>query len=169
MRIFQSFNRSYLPLAHIFELGIQLGVLANGARVGFGSPRTLTDTNVKPVGDLNAVKPTFLIAVPRVYDTIRKGAMEKVNSSLITKFLFETAFEARKNAIKHGRDTPLWNFLIFKNFLSNLGGLCQKCVSGGAPLAPDTQEFIRIAFGIPIVQGYGLTETCAGFFNLLLS
>lgn len=154
---------AYLPLAHIFELTVELGILTLGGQIGYGSPKTLTDLSTKPCGDLKAVKPTFFIAVPRVYDTIKKGALEKVEAGgVLTKFLFETAYAAKLESIKKGTDTPLWNTLVFKNFKQNLGGKVQKCVSGGAPLSGDTQEFIRVAFGVPIIQGYGLTETCAG-------
>eukprot|EP01080_Neovahlkampfia_damariscottae_P009750 gene9750-2077_t len=154
---------AYLPLAHIFELGVEIAILVLGACVGYGSPRTLTDANAKPVGDLKAIKPTLMIAVPRIYDTIKKGAMEKVNNGgAITKWIFQTALAAKKRAVQNGKDTPLWNLLVFNKFKENLGGRTTRLISGGAPLSKESQEFLRLAFGAVTVQGYGLTETCAG-------
>jgi long-chain acyl-CoA synthetase len=154
---------AYLPLAHIFELMLELGVLYLGGSLGFGSPRTLTDLSSRPFGDLKAVKPTLLAGVPRVYDTLRKAAMEKISSAgALTKSLFEYAYNAKLTAIQKGKDTPLWNWLVFNNFKQHLGGRVERCISGGAPLSAETQEWCRIVFGVPIVQGYGLTETVAG-------
>ena len=104
-----------------------------------------------------------MIAVPRIYDTIKKGAMEKVNNGgALTKWIFETAYAAKKKAVKNGKDTPLWNLIVFNKFKENLGGRATRLISGGAPLSQGSQEFLRIAFGAVVVQGYGLTETCAG-------
>jgi long-chain acyl-CoA synthetase len=104
-----------------------------------------------------------MCAVPRIYDTIKKGALEKVNGGgKLTKWIFETALKAKKVAAKNGRDTPLWNLLVFNKFKENLGGRTTRLISGGAPLSAESQEFLRLAFGAVVVQGYGLTETCAG-------
>jgi len=51
---------------------------------------------------------------------------------------------------------------FFKKFSENVGKRVKRFVSGGAPLSAESQEFIRVAFGVPVVQGYGLTETVAG-------
>src|SRR5689334_1188131 len=103
-----------------------------------------------------------MVAVPRIYDTIKKGALEKVTASgALATWMFQTGYEARKSALQSGRDTPLWNFLLFNKFKENLGGKVTRLISGGAPLSEGTQEFLRVAFSATPIQGYGLTETTA--------
>jgi len=75
--------------------------------------------------------------------------------------IYEIAYSAKLKAIKEGRSSPLFDYVVFKQFKENMGGRCLRMISGGAPLSPSTQEFLTVAFGIPIAQGYGLTETCA--------
>jgi long-chain acyl-CoA synthetase len=153
---------AYLPLAHIFEIVVEITLLANGASIGYGTPRTLSDATAKPCGDLKAIRPTLLIGVPRIYETIKKGALEKVHASGAVKtWIFNTAFANKLAAIKSGRSTPLWDHLVFNQFKENLGGRCSLVVSGAAPLSPSTHEFLTICFCCPVVQGYGLTETCS--------
>lgn len=151
----------YLPLAHSLELAAETTMLAHGVSIGYGTPRTLSDLNAKPCGDLRAIKPTLLPGVPRVFDTIKKGALEKVeNSSPLKKFLFQTAFDWKKNAMhKHARDTPLWNLLVFNKFKTLTGGRVRAIIAGGAPSSSETLIFLRTCFGIPAGQGIGLTET----------
>ena len=60
--------------------------------------------------------------------------------------------------------TPLWDRLVFAKLKARLGGRVRLIVSGGAPLAPHTEEFLKVTMCAPVVQGYGLTETCAGSF-----
>jgi len=76
--------------------------------------------------------------------------------------LVQTAFQWRTFAIEHGFDTPLFKALVFKKFSAALGGKLRKGLSGGGPLNSEVQVFIRTCFGIPFIQGYGLTETNAG-------
>jgi len=153
----------FLPLAHILELACELSFLIVGGRIGYGTPRTLTDEGAKPHGDLIAIKPTIFIGVPRIYDTIKKGALEKIGKSgFIKKLLFNVAFNAKKSALAAFRDTPFYNFLVFKNFKQNVGGNVRCMVSGGAPFSKENHEFMRICFSCPVIQGYGLTETCGG-------
>lgn len=151
----------YLPLAHSLELAAETTMLAHGVSIGYGTPRTLSDLNCKPCGDLRAIRPTLLPGVPRVFDTIKKGALEKVeNASPLKKFLFHTAFECRRNAMhKHNRDTPFWNMLVFKKFSALVGGRLRAIIAGGAPSSSETLVFLRTCFGIPAGQGIGLTET----------
>src|SRR5690606_6147000 len=94
--------------------------------------------------------------------TIKQGALEQINAQdSVIKWLFQMAFEMKYRALKSGRETPLWDALIFNRFKQRLGGRSRVWICGGAPLAEETQKFIRICFGTPILQGYGLTETCA--------
>ncbi|KAL9646406.1 hypothetical protein ABK040_007058 [Willaertia magna] len=153
----------YLPLAHIFELIAEHFILTKGGRIGYGSPRTLTSKTCKPVGDLEAIKPTMLIGVPRVFDTIKKGVMEKITTSgKIVSWLFNVAYSAKKDAISKSMDTPLFNFLVFRKIKNMVNDKLAIILSGGAPLSADSMEFLRVVFGCSVVQGYGLTETAAG-------
>jgi len=76
--------------------------------------------------------------------------------------LFKQGYSARKAALTEGKDTPIWNRLLFNTFKSALGGRVRFIISGGAPLSPQCCEFLGVCFGVPVVQGYGLTETCGG-------
>jgi len=156
----------YLPLAHILELTAENSMLFRGARIGYGDPRTLVDDKAKPMGDLRAVNPTVLAGVPRVYDTIKKGLQYKVSrGGSVKKFLFKHALKAKMKQIKKGKvpNTPFWDSLVFKKLRTRVGlTRIRACVSGGAPLNPETQEFIYAILGCHVLQGYGLTETCGG-------
>ena len=64
--------------------------------------------------------------------------------------------------MSNGMDTPLFKALVFKKFAKVVGGRLRLAISGGGPLNTEVQLFVRTAFGCPLFQGYGLTETCAG-------
>jgi len=132
--------------------------------VAYGNPRTLSETTVHNCkGDIAEARPSFLVGVPTVFDKLKAGILAKVShSSGIVKFLFNTAFEQKKDAMKVGKDTPLWNLLVFKKFKQGLGGNVRFVVSGGAPLSKECGEFLKVCFGVPVLQGYALTETVAG-------
>lgn len=59
---------------------------------------------------------------------------------------------------------PLFDKIVFSKVKERLGGKVQLIVSGGAPLAPHVEEFLKVTMCAPVVQGYGLTETCAASF-----
>jgi long-chain acyl-CoA synthetase len=104
-----------------------------------------------------------MVAVPKIWDTIKKGLLVKVaSSSPVAQVLVQTALQWRTFAVKYGLDTPLFNVLVFKKFKQAVGGHLKWALSGGGPLNGEVQEFIRVAFALPLIQGYGLTETCAG-------
>jgi len=153
---------AYLPLAHIMEFTAEFSVLGKGAKVCYADPKTLSTTGASPIGALEQYAPTIMVGVPKIWDIIKKGVEAKVaQSPPIAKFLVETAFEARTFAHKMGWDTPLFKALVFKKFSKVVGGNLRFGVSGGGPLNKEVQFFTRTCFGIPLVQGYGLTETCA--------
>lgn len=153
---------SYLPLAHIMEFVAEYSVLSKGAKVCYADPKTLTTTGASPIGALEQYSPTIMVGVPKIWDIIKKGIEAKVaQSPTIAKFLVETAFEARTFAMKMGWDTPLFKALVFKKFSTVIGGNMKYGLSGGGPLNKEVQAFTRTCFGMPLVQGYGLTETCA--------
>ncbi|KAG7357318.1 AMP-forming long-chain acyl-CoA synthetase [Nitzschia inconspicua] len=154
---------AYLPLAHIMELMVEFVVLANGCSLNYADPKSLTATGAYPTGALEAFGPTHMVAVPKIWDTIKKGLLAKVSlSSPVAQVLVHTALQWRTFAVKYGLDTPLFNALVFKKFKKAVGGNLKWALSGGGPLNGEVQEFIRVAFALPLIQGYGLTETCAG-------
>jgi long-chain acyl-CoA synthetase len=152
----------YLPLAHILELMAEFFMLWNGICICYGSVKTLKDDNVvNCLGDFNHYQPTLLAGVPKIFNMIEAGIKEKVNNSgLVKRLLFNYAFIKKNEAIKNNRSTPFWDWLIFDKIKEKVGGKLRIIVSGGAPLNPDTQEFIRTVFGCKMLQGYGLTEVC---------
>jgi len=154
---------AYLPLAHIMEMMVEFVIIANGCRLNYADPKSLTQTGSYPVGALEVYKPTHMVAVPKIWDTIKKGLLAKVAlSSPVAQVLVHTALKWRTFAVKYGLDTPLFNVLVFKKFKKAVGGNLRWALSGGGPLNGEVQEFIRVAFNFPLIQGYGLTETCAG-------
>lgn len=90
--------------------------------------------------------------------------MEKVkNGSCIRRVLFTFAMSYKRKWLYRGANTPLINVFIMSSIRYTLGGRIRAVLSGGAPISPKTQEFLRLALCCPIQQGYGLTETgCAG-------
>jgi len=154
---------AYLPLAHIFELVAEISSFGFGCCICYADPKTLTATGSYPMGALEQFKPTVMVGVPKIWDVIKKGVQVKIGAeSKVKQYLVNTAFESRMRARKLGFDTPFFKALVFKKFAKVVGGRLRLALSGGGPLNSDVQEFIGTCFGIPMGQGYGLTETCAG-------
>ena len=156
----------YLPLAHILELLSEMTMLVQGIPVGYSSPNTMIDTSTKVMkgtkGDCSVLRPTLMCAVPLVIDRIYKGIQEKVSKKgPFMKRLLEFCYRYKSYYKKRGMETPILDALIFKNMRAIVGGRIRLLLSGGAPLSPDTHDFVRCALGLPLVQGYGLTESCA--------
>eukprot|EP00672_Neobodo_designis_P011747 CAMPEP_0174877808 /NCGR_PEP_ID=MMETSP1114-20130205/82441_1 /TAXON_ID=312471 /ORGANISM="Neobodo designis, Strain CCAP 1951/1" /LENGTH=1031 /DNA_ID=CAMNT_0016113195 /DNA_START=69 /DNA_END=3164 /DNA_ORIENTATION=+ len=159
----QDTHLAYLPLAHILEFCAENILLMRGATLGYGTPRTLTDTSAKPHGDLKEFRPTFFVGVPRIFDTIKKAVEGKLPAKgEFRRRVFDRAYEERKAALAKGFDTPYWNERVFANPRALLGGRCRLLVSGGAPMSSETYEFLSVVFCCAVSQGYALTETCAG-------
>ncbi|CAL5075235.1 unnamed protein product [Urochloa decumbens] len=164
---------AYLPLAHVFELAAETVMLASGTAIGYGTALTMTDTSNKikkgTKGDVSVLKPTLMISVPAILDRIRDAVFKKVGEKGgLTKKLFDFAYNRNLAAIEgswFGSWAPermIWDNLIFKPIRAMLGGRVRFVLCGGAPLSSDTQRFMNICLGVPVGQGYGLTETCAG-------
>ncbi|XP_067949293.1 long-chain-fatty-acid--CoA ligase 4-like [Watersipora subatra] len=156
----------YLPLAHILELSAEIACIYAGCRIGYSSPNTLADTSTAikkgQKGDVSLLRPTVMACVPTVMDRIYKSVWEKVESgSLIKRLLFKFAVYYKGRWLPRGGETPVFNKIVMSSITSLLGGRVRGMLSGGAPLNPKTQEFLRLTLCAPIVQGYGLTETCA--------
>eukprot|EP00285_Hemiselmis_virescens_P018878 CAMPEP_0173379554 /NCGR_PEP_ID=MMETSP1356-20130122/2452_1 /TAXON_ID=77927 ORGANISM="Hemiselmis virescens, Strain PCC157" /NCGR_SAMPLE_ID=MMETSP1356 /ASSEMBLY_ACC=CAM_ASM_000847 /LENGTH=754 /DNA_ID=CAMNT_0014332911 /DNA_START=52 /DNA_END=2316 /DNA_ORIENTATION=+ len=153
---------AFLPAAHILELCSEHGQMAIGCALGFCDPRTLTISGAEPHGALQEFKPTLMAAVPKIWDIIKKGAEAKAKAAGASKwFLFQWALKSKIAAMKRGMDTPVFNALVFSKIKAITGGRLKIGVSGGGACEKEVQEFVSAAI-VPLVQGYGLTETCGG-------
>eukprot|EP00300_Choanocystis_sp_HF-7_P006882 c14960_g1_i2.p1 GENE.c14960_g1_i2~~c14960_g1_i2.p1 ORF type:complete len:404 (+),score=94.19 c14960_g1_i2:1-1212(+) len=154
---------AYLPLAHILELIAEITLLSAGAAIGYGSPATLTDNSPKTLhgtkGDVSALRPTLMAAVPLVLDRVKDVVEGRVAKTLVGRLLFPRALAAASLAARNGWSTPIWNLLVFNKIRGALGGRVRLMISGGAPLSAQTQTWFSSVF-CPLGQGYGLTETC---------
>ena len=75
--------------------------------------------------------------------------------------LFNWAYNYRLEAMRRGESTPILDLIVYRKIRKMLGGHVRLMFSGGAPLSPETNDFIRVCIGAPLLQGYGLTETNA--------
>lgn len=148
---------SILPLAHVFGHCINLWVLAWGASIYYSSDYKNINTIFKEV------KPTGIVVVPRLLEKIYAKISEQVHSATgLKKTIGKWAMSLAKN---HKRTTlqkagyPLANLLVYKKFRAAFGGHLRLVICGGAPLNPDLQRFFAYV-GIPIYEGWGMTEAC---------
>jgi long-chain acyl-CoA synthetase len=154
----------YLPLAHILELAAESYMLCMGHKVGYSDPKSLLGgpERAYPNGGLDEFKPQLMAGVPKVWEGIKAGAEAKVKKAgALALFLINTAVTQKAWAAWQRRDTPLFNVLL-KKFKATTGGNLKACLSGGGAISAEVQEWVRTALGCPLVQGYGLTETCGG-------
>jgi long-chain acyl-CoA synthetase len=155
----------FLPVAHVFGRMVQIGAINSGLHLAHCSD---------PVGrlpfDLASFKPTFVLAVPRIFEKIYNGAearAEAAGKGKIFRKAAETAIaysEAMDKkgispllTLKHG----LFDKLVYSKIRAGMGGRVEAAISGGAPLGVRLGHFYRGA-GVTILEGYGLTETTAG-------
>ena len=158
----------FLPLAHVFARIIQVGCLESGAILGHW-PDTRTVAQALP-----EFKPTFLLAVPRVFEKVYNTAQQQAAASQVKSRIFgaavETAVawsqsqgtggsEGRTGAALRLRHA-LFDRLVYTKLRAAIGGQVGYAISGGAPLGERLGHFFRGA-GITILEGYGLTETAA--------
>lgn len=153
---------SILPLAHILEFTAELCTLVWGGALGYGNPKTISDTNMKNCkGDMRELRPTVLIAVPAVFEAIKKGVMAKVaKASTVSQKVFWGAFKLKSKLQSLGLPLPLVDSVIFKAIKEATGGRMRFVMSGGAPISSFTREFVETLIA-PLVMGYGLTESNA--------
>ncbi|KAI9830696.1 MAG: long-chain fatty acid-CoA ligase [Phylliscum demangeonii] len=154
---------TYLPLAHILELVFENLVLYWGGTMGYGNAKTLADSSVRNCkGDILELRPTILVGVPAVWETVRKGIVAKVNQgSVVVRSMFWGAM-ATKNFLMSWAlpGSGLLDAVVFKKVQDATGGRLRVCFNGGGPIAKETQRFLSMAIA-PMVIGYGLTETTA--------
>lgn len=151
---------SYLPLAHIMEQLLLGANIYASCSIGFYSGNA---TRISE--DAIALKPTFFLGVPRVFQKFYELMTEKLNK--LTGFKKKLAQRAIKEKLedydKYGKLThPIYDLLVFNKTKAALGGNVKWMLVGSAPMQPEVIKFLRIAFCCPIVEGYGQTENCAG-------
>ncbi|KAJ6830067.1 long chain acyl-CoA synthetase 4-like [Iris pallida] len=155
---------SYLPLAHIFDRVIEEMFIFRGASIGFwrGDVKLLIE-------DIKELKPTIFCAVPRVLDRIYTGLKDKISSGgFLKKFMFNVAYKYKlskmRKGCKHDEAASFFDKIVFKKVKQGLGGKVRIILSGAAPLPSHVEAFLRVVSCAHVLQGYGLTETCAGTF-----
>jgi long-chain acyl-CoA synthetase len=152
---------AYLPLAHIIEFVIENAALYWGGVLGYGNPRTLTDQSVREcLGDISAFKPSVMVGVPAVWESVKKGIVSKVAASGTLKSnIFWSAMRAKESLLSWGLPgVNLLNYLIFNKIKEATGGNLRLVMNGGGPIAENTARFISFVI-CPMINGYGLTET----------
>jgi len=159
---------AYLPLAHVLELLSECTMMMFGIPVGYSSPNTMTDMSTKvkrgQKGDASVLKPTLMCVVPLILDRIYKNIMDSVNSrGKNFQKVFDFCYRYKLYWTKSEKPTPIVDRIVFNKIKALLGGRMRFAITGGAPLSPETHEFIRTCLGITLVQGYSMTETtCTG-------
>jgi long-chain acyl-CoA synthetase len=150
----------FLPLAHVFARLIEVGCVESG--VALGHTPELTDL----VEDLGTFSPTFLLAVPRVFEKVYNGAEQKATAEgkgRIFAIAADTAI-AYSRATSPGLGLRLkhavFDKLVYGKLRAAVGGRVTHAVSGGAALGERLGHFFN-GVGIAILEGYGLTETTA--------
>ena len=155
----------FLPVAHVFGRMVQIGAIHAGLHLAHCSD---------PVGrlqpDLASFKPTFVLAVPRIFEKIYNGAEAKAEAAgkgRIFRKAAEVAIAYSEAKDKRGFNPllslkhALFDKLVYSKIRAAMGGSVEAAISGGAPLGTRLGHFYRGA-GITILEGYGLTETTAG-------
>lgn len=157
---------AYLPLAHIFEFSIESMLMVHGVKFGFATPLTLTDKSpglqLGQIGDLTILKPTVMIIVPLILDRVVQGIKQALKAqSLFKEELVTYLIKYKSFWQRRQYETPIVDKIICSKLAVALGGNVEFCISGSAPLSPETQMFVRAALNIKLPQGFGTTETCA--------
>ena len=148
---------SFMPLAHVFGLAIDYTVLRTFGCIGFysGDIRNI-------VSDIQALQPTALGGVPRVYQRIYDAVMAEVKKQNVMKrFAFNMAYMQKLWWLRAGQRTPYTDPMFFGAIRDKLGGRLKILVSGGAALPSHVMEWFRVVVCDYFLEGYGSTETCA--------
>ena len=155
----------FLPVAHVFGRMVQIGAIASGLHLAHCS-----DPVTRLPMDLASFKPTFVLAVPRIFEKIYNGAearAEAAGKGKIFKKAADVAIAYSEALDKKGM-SPVLKFkhaifdkLVYSKLRAGMGGNVEAAISGGAPLGVRLGHFYRGA-GVTILEGYGLTETTAG-------
>ncbi|OGV78064.1 MAG: AMP-dependent synthetase [Methylotenera sp. RIFCSPLOWO2_02_FULL_45_14] len=155
---------SFLPLSHALErmAGCCIPIMS-GASVAFS--RSIQQLQE----DLVKVQPTIMVTVPRIFERIQSGLRNKLEKGPVyARYLFELAVKVGYSRFEYEQGRGKWHWqhllwpllkkLVADKLQARLGGRLRLAVAGGAALAADNARTF-IALGVPIIQGYGLTET----------
>ncbi|MBK8568536.1 MAG: long-chain fatty acid--CoA ligase [Nitrosomonadales bacterium] len=155
---------SFLPLSHAFErtVGYYICVMA-GVTVAYARSVQLLSE------DLQIIRPTILVSVPRIFERVYGAISAKLEeASPLRRKLFALAVNVGWRRFEHEQERagwhlslllwPLLNHLVASKVMARLGGRLRLTLCGGAALQPEISR-VFIALGLPILQGYGLTET----------
>jgi len=155
---------SFLPLSHTFErtLGYYLTIMT-GSTVAYARSIPLLSE------DLQIIRPSLLISVPRIYERVYAAIRAKLDEgSPIKRALFKLAVDTGWARFLHEQGRGSWKItfllwpvlqkLVAQKILDKLGGRMRVALSGGAALSPEISR-VFVGLGLPILQGYGLTET----------
>lgn len=143
---------AYLPLAHVLEYIVELCMLFVGMPSGYGRVKTLTDASVRNCkGDIAAFRPSIMVGVPAVWETIRKGILTKVHSGgAVKRSIFNGAMSAKKNNVPIL--AQLADSVVLSGVRAATGGKLRLALSGGAAISRETQEFLTTAL-VTVLQG----------------
>jgi long-chain acyl-CoA synthetase len=151
---------SFLPLSHITARHLDYALYAKNVLVAY------CPSFDKLPEAMQAIRPTILVAVPRVFEKVRQVAEQRAAESGVKRRLFawaQAAGRPYREEIAAGR-TPsslswkIANALVYKKLRGGFGGRVRYSIAGGAPLGLDTAHWFA-SMGIRILEGYGLTET----------
>ncbi|MCW2789905.1 MAG: long-chain fatty acid--CoA ligase [Aeromicrobium sp.] len=153
----------FLPLAHVFARIIQVGAIRSGARLGHTA-------DVKDlVTHLGTFQPTFVLAVPRVFEKVFNTASSKAyadgkgkifDRAAQTAIAYSRALDTGKPGLALRARHGVFDKLVYGKLRAALGGHAEWAISGGAPLGDRLAHFYR-GIGVTVLEGYGLTETTA--------
>ncbi len=153
----------FLPLAHVFARIVQIGAVKARARLGHSA-------DVKRLlPDLAEFQPTFVLAVPRVFEKVFNTASQRATSdgrgaifdrAAETAIAYSRALDRGKVPVRVRARHAVFSRLVYARLRAALGGRCRYAVSGGAPLGDRLGHFYR-GIGLTVLEGYGLTETTA--------
>jgi long-chain acyl-CoA synthetase len=163
----------FLPSAHIAQR-----IVLELIPMRMGTPVYFSESLAKMPGELKSIKPTMFLAPPRVWERMYATIVNEVKKKpLIAKKIFHGALGLGLTAAKmrqEGKPLPAWmprmlkvaEKLVFSKVKARLGGRLRIAASGAAPLSKDLAEFFG-GIGMPLVEGYGLTEAGVICFNPL--
>ena len=148
---------AYLPLAHVLELLGESMMVVWGITIGYSGPNTLTDksTMIKSghKGDATVLQPTIMFCVPLILDRIYKGVTENIKKKgEFVSRLMDYCIQYKLGRMRNGEVTPILDRVLFSGIRALLGGRVRGIMSGGAPLAPDTHDYLRTILCCPILQ-----------------
>ena len=154
----------FLPQAHVFARAINYGVVYSSIQVYIATGISTL------ISDLQAAKPTIMIGVPRVFEKVYNAASQKAGHGIKGR-IFASATKTARSYMADVSDNGKASFprtvlhaaygpLVYSSLKEALGGRAKWLVCGGAPIDPQLLSFFRGA-GIPVYEGYGMTETSA--------